>query len=106
MRTRTVTETEVFVLSLNDMRSPQIEILEAKAFSDDPEKLTSWLDEQRCEPWTDDGVFPNCTWRKVFRAGSPLEWFNDPELMFGGIEAYWVPSETVTTLQCDRRWVP
>lgn len=98
MRTRTTVETEVFVLMLNDMRHSRIETLTPAAFSDDPEKLRVWMNEQRFE-WADG------QWRKRFRAGAPLEWFNDHVNGFGGIEQRWVPSDEVTRLEADPRWI-
>lgn len=86
-----------FLLRLNDMRSPQCEILTDVAVGETVETLQRWLDSHRApEPYTDASDDPNAgqvvcddfassgvrshprSWHKVFTKGSPLEWYNPP----------------------------
>jgi hypothetical protein len=69
-----------FVLYLNDMRSSNIEIVRPVLKSQSREAIEKLLEESRApEPWSDEG-----RWRKVFRKGSRLEWYNPPDLSDGG----------------------
>lgn len=61
----------MWVLMLNDMRSPKVEYRDPVACSRDPEELVDYVHSQLAEsPWRDG------KWGKVFRQHSPLEWFN------------------------------
>jgi len=66
----------MFILMLNDIRSPKIEILQNVCRA----KLRSDLDELMIREKTNvyidevDGV----KWAKTFRKNGPLEWFNAP----------------------------
>lgn len=96
----------IHVLELNDMRMPQIETLSIVCWSCNRERLERWVEEQRVEPYTTehdgtsfqtsaDGyirvmrkIERGTTWSKVYRQGSPLEWYNPPVAhggSFGGI---------------------
>jgi len=63
----------MWILRLNDMRSPKAEMYEVVAKSEDNNKLEQWLQCEKVEPYQEDN------WRKVFRKGGPLEWYNWPE---------------------------
>lgn len=67
------TNKTVFVLMLNDMRSHKIEILSIAAVADSKEALGELM-ERETDPHMDG------RWGKKFRAGGPLEWFNDISL--------------------------
>lgn len=67
----------MYILRLNDMRTPKIEMYEVVAKSEDPEKLEQWMLSEKVEPYREDN------WGKVFRKGGPLEWYNAPERCFG-----------------------
>ncbi len=60
-----------YKLLLNDMRSDKIEKTKIAAISEDRDKLISWHNDQLDESEWLDGK-----WRKSFKKGSPLEWFN------------------------------
>lgn len=68
-----------WVLLLNDMRSPKVEIQTAVVKAETREELEVFLQSERVEPYrTDD------RWGKCFRQGGPLEWFNLPWPEEGG----------------------
>lgn len=75
-----------FILYLNDMRSSQIQIVVPVFKSRTREGIENLLKECReKEEWKDGD------WRKSFKKGSPLEWYNPFEGgMYGGIRE--VPS--------------
>ena len=60
------------ILYLNDMRSPQIEMLRHVVKAATKEELKAFLARERVESYRDG------RWGKVFREGGPLEWFNEP----------------------------
>lgn len=62
----------MWFLQLNDMRSPKVERLSLVAYSEHRDALLKFLDDQMSEPYVDGH------WRKVYRQGGPLEWFNPP----------------------------
>lgn len=62
----------MWVLCLNDMRSPKIEILQPVARAETKEALKAFLDREKVEGYKDG------QWGKGYRAGGPLEWFNAP----------------------------
>jgi hypothetical protein len=75
-----------YALLLNDMRSPNIENIEVVRTAETPRELAGWyMDQLADEPWKDG------QWRKAFKPGSDLEWFNpaaDIRMLndyFGGI---------------------
>lgn len=75
---------EVFyTLMLNDMRLSNIEILDPVAQAEDPELLKNYVENHKAaELWRED------TWGKVFKKGSPLEWFNEPYLPINGHDPF------------------
>lgn len=81
-----------FVLVLNDMRSPKIEIVRPAVRADTPEELVAFMERERVEPYREPTGYLDGTWYKVFRKGGPLEWFNPP---FGDTQAiYLVDAES------------
>ena len=66
-------EKTLFVLFLNDMRSAHIEDLRVVAWAEDREKLEAFIETETVKSYQDG------RWRKTFRQGGPLEWFNRPE---------------------------
>ncbi len=67
----------MWILYLNDMRFPKIEMTIAVARAKTREALVAFLDHERVESYReerDDGLH----WGKVHRKGGPLEWFNRP----------------------------
>lgn len=68
-----------YVLVMNMMRNRTESVTEVRRF-DTPEQLREWYNEQLVEPYTDDGPSGfhdgNEKFRKCFRKGSELEWFN------------------------------
>jgi hypothetical protein len=108
METRTIEQTKLYALYLNDMRKPKIEILSLNAISLSKDKLIAWIEEQKGEPYSDDGEnsFGQTTFNKVFKKGSALEWFNpcqtyDTEVSFtgDGIREYWECSEEIPRIK-------
>ncbi len=60
----------VYVLHLNDMRSPKIEILAPVAWAASENELQQFVESERVEYYRDG------QWGKSFRRGGPLEWCN------------------------------
>lgn len=63
----------MWVLQLNDMRSPQVEIMTPICRSETKEALLNFLKQEGVEAYIDDD-----RWHKQYRKGGPLEWFNPP----------------------------
>ena len=55
---------------LNDMRSSNVEMMQPVARADSIEQIKAYLSSQKVEPYSDG------SWRKSFRQGGPMEWFN------------------------------
>lgn len=64
----------MWVLMLNDMRAPKIEMLEPVARAESKEALQAFIDHEKVEPYRDG------QWGKTYRQGGPLEWKNAPYL--------------------------
>ncbi len=78
MVTRTVVEAAIYVLRLNPMRC-EFERIDIAAVSTDRDKLLNWYNEQLApEMWVDSSLrkIDGHDYRKFFKAGSPLEWYN------------------------------
>ena len=69
-----------YVLKANDMRSSNIENTQPVAVSDDKQRLIDYIKDQLhgIKPDGEFGSWKDGQWGKVFKAGSPLEWFNIP----------------------------
>jgi len=63
----------MFVLQLNDMRLPKVEILRPVVRSESREALERFLEEQKCESYLSED-----RWQKSFIKGGLLEWYNQP----------------------------
>lgn len=102
MELRESVEVKIYKLYLNDMRSPNIEMLKIAAIGVDREELINWYNKQLCDMYRDD------YWLKTFEPGSALEWFNPCSQQslqdssfshFGeGIHEEWVPIETFLSI--------
>lgn len=68
----------MFVLIANDMRASQVEIGYPVVRAETAQELLDFLVAERVESYSDG------QWGKTFRAGGPLEWYNDP---FNGIDS-------------------
>lgn len=67
----------MFILQLNPMHE-RIEVTVPVAVASTQEQLQTFLDSERAsEPYSDG------RWRKSFKQGGPLEWFNPPPLFAG-----------------------
>lgn len=62
----------MWLLLLNDMRAPKIEMLDAVGRAETKEELVAFLDREKVETYRDG------QWAKCYRAGGPLEWKNAP----------------------------
>ena len=62
----------MWLLQLNDMRSPRIEIMTPVARAESRAVLMALLTREDTAPYRDG------QWSKRFRQGGPLEWFNPP----------------------------
>lgn len=102
METRQRTEYKVWVLELADMHGG-VDKARAVAIFTEHQDLICWYNAQLAtEPYEDKG-FNSChgddyTYQKVFKKGSPLEWFNPAntlqeksfqECSFGGVRTEW-----------------
>lgn len=78
---------KVFALLLNDMREPHIENLQIVKIEMSRKPLLDWYRDLAVQPYTDpkDGKTGagglTTSWKKYFRRGSELEWFNPNESM-------------------------
>lgn len=92
---RTIEQTKIYFLVMNDMRSAQIENAGMAAWSDDKEKLVAWYNEQ-LDGWRDGD------WGKAFRKDSPLEWRNPVNLekihMGQGLFAQWIDDIAISKM--------
>jgi len=91
METRTKTEYRFFILHLSDVRGG-VDKATALAVFDDIEKLKSYYNSNLAEaPWSDEpspDFYGNThSYSKVFRKGSPLEWYN-PVRSFNVVSSY------------------
>lgn len=72
----------MWFLKLNPMRG-NTEDRAIVGWAETKEELDAYLARERVEPYGDPGQssfgLGPTTWRKVFRKGGPLEWFNPPE---------------------------
>lgn len=59
-----------FVLVLNDMRAPQIEMGTEVCRAETAQEIADLLESEAVDPYQDG------QWGKKYRAGGPLEWFN------------------------------
>lgn len=107
METRNKTEFKIYLLYLNMMRD-RAESSQCVAIADDPQKLIDWYNSLIIEPYSED--FKEWDWtktyRKTFRKGSSLEWFNPvssfiPNDYGHGIREAWVDTEKLRYLQCN-----
>jgi len=69
----------MWLLQLNDMRAPQIEIMTPVARAESADELMALLTREESTPYRDG------PWHKGFRQGGPLEWFNPP---LGQLDSY------------------
>lgn len=67
--------TKLYGLVLNPMRG-RAEEQRFLAASESREELAAFLNGERIESYSDQSE--GRTWRRSFRAGGPLEWFNPP----------------------------
>lgn len=70
METRQITQIKIWVLALNDVRHPKIEMTSNVAIAYDKQVLINWYESQKCETYKDDN------WHKSFKKDSQLEWYN------------------------------
>lgn len=104
METRQTTEYKVFVLELADMRGGVDKAIPVAIFTE-YENLVDWYNSQLApEPYTDKGYHSytgsdDYGYHKVFKKGSPLEWFNPADTLeeqsfqecsFGGVNTQWM----------------
>lgn len=62
----------MWILCLNDMRAPQVEILRPVCRAETREQLDDFIERERVASYSDGH------WNKNYRRGGPLEWFNPP----------------------------
>ena len=75
METRNITQVRVFVLVLNDMRFPKIEMGRIVAVSTSYEKLVELYNSNKAESQYSENV-NDYNWNKTFKKDSVLEWYN------------------------------
>jgi len=70
----------MFVLLLNNMQSPNIEIVEPVAKAETQEALMSFIERERVAAYREPGenYYGTTMWGKNFRKGGVLEWYNPP----------------------------
>lgn len=73
----------------------QMEARQLAAIAFDLDKLKTWYENEKVEPYKDD------RWHKVFKKGGPLEWLNPASTLDGidywghGVETEWTQMENV-----------
>lgn len=105
METRNKVEFKIHLLHLNMMRD-RAESSQCVAIADEPQKLIDWYNSLLTEPYSEDFDEWNGpkTYRKTFKKGSCLEWFNPissftPDSSGHGIREAWVDAEELRYLQ-------
>lgn len=93
----------MWILRLNDMRTPNIEIMQTVIRAETKEKIESLMANETIEPYKDD------SWHKIFKKDGILEWFNAPS-RFGGIidmgtEQDWI-DDTIEAYKTDVLSIP
>jgi hypothetical protein len=97
MEKRTIEQTKIYYLVMNPV-TDRAESGRVAMMSYDRDKLISTYQSERVESYSDD------RFRKSFRQGGPLEWYNllwnmEQTDSFGhGLHTDWVDSENVETL--------
>lgn len=66
----------MYILRLNDMRGPKVEVLTDICIADTKEELENFIKTETVESYKDET--PENKWTKVFKKGGPLEWYNPP----------------------------
>lgn len=105
METRNITEYKVYVLTLADMHGG-VDKARPVAVFDSLDKLKSYYQSQLADaPYSDKGYnsyagHDDYSYQKVFKKGSPLEWYNPADstddkteyndICFGGVFHQWV----------------
>jgi hypothetical protein len=79
----------MWILQLNDMRMPKVEMMTPVARADSREEIIALLERERVESYRDG------QWGKSFRKGGPLEWFNPP----------WDENECIQNLGTLEEWL-
>lgn len=85
----------MFVLQLNNMRD-KAEIIQPVAWAETQAALVAFLDRERVTPYITEGH-----WHKCFRAGGPLEWFNEPT---GNPMEVWVDVPAIVDVGTREDW--
>ena len=108
METRTVLQYQVYYLILNPMKY-QIEAQQCVAIADERQKLIDWYNNLKADPYIENTEINggrSCReFRKYFKKGSPLEWFNpcpdtfEPSAFGHGIISVWVTEEMLEVLK-------
>ncbi len=75
----------MYLLKLNDMRSPQVEIMQPIGIFESLDQIHRFLHAEEVSAYKDG------QWNKRYRQGGPLEWFNPPIFMEESFEEF--PSE-------------
>lgn len=81
METRTVCQTRLYALLMNNVRD-RCESRTVVALSYDPDRLIQWMESMKVPQWHDAQDHEYGYW-KSFAKGSPLEWYN-PDYIISG----------------------
>ena len=84
----------MFILQLNEM-SMNAEYVAPVAWAENAEALLALLESEKVEPYQEG------SWRKVFRKGGPLEWFNDP----GPNVEPWIGVSGIVDVGTEEDWI-
>ena len=87
----------MWILQLNDMRSPKSEYLTVVASADTKEALESYMQKEIAEvSYREVDSEYDTTWAKFFKKDGPLEWFNEPTM--GAYTDIGTPEEAIAEL--------
>jgi hypothetical protein len=87
----------MWILQLNDMRAPKIEMNTIVCKAETKEELQDLLVHELVEPYKED------KWGKTYRKGGPLEWYNPPFSFSGSFGAHLIDIGTEDSWAEDAR---
>lgn len=90
----------MYILIMNDIRHASLKMNTAVCQADTEAELVNFLESEKVQPFNDG------EYRKYYKKGGPLEWFNVPMTIYGqGTRP--VPSAPETPFLSDlRKWSP
>jgi hypothetical protein len=98
MEERIVKQYKIYVLTMNDMRSPHIEDQRIALMGPTSASIMDYLKANE-ESWQDG------RWGKSYRQGSKVEWCNPPFYLDESLTSRWIEADGLEEIRNDYRWV-